>query len=57
MTYNKIRWIAGGQKKDGDKVNIVSQKKKIKKIYLIGSSAFELSKLFDGMITILCVLI
>jgi UDP-N-acetylmuramoylalanine--D-glutamate ligase len=49
MTYNKIRWIAGGQKKDGDKVNIVSQKKKIKKIYLIGSSAFELSKLFDGM--------
>ncbi len=49
MTYDRIRWIAGGQKKDGDIVDIESQKKKIKKIYLIGSSAFDLSKLFDGM--------
>ena len=53
-TYNRIRWIVGGQKKDGDSVNIESQKKKIKKIYLIGSSAFELSKLFDGMSYSIC---
>jgi len=54
MTYNRIRWIVGGQKKDGDSMNIESQKKKIKKIYLIGSSAFELSKLFDGMAYSMC---
>ncbi len=53
-TYNRIRWIVGGQKKDGDSMNIESQKKKIKKIYLIGSSAFELSKLFDGMAYSMC---
>ena len=55
MTYDRIRWIVGGQKKDGDKVNIESQKKKIKKIYLIGSSSFELSKSFDGMDYSMCI--
>ena len=55
MTYDRIRWIVGGQKKDGDKVNIESQKKKIKKIYLIGSSSFELSKSFDGMNYSMCI--
>ena len=33
MTYDKIRWIVGGQKKDGDKVNIQSQKKKKKDLF------------------------
>ena len=49
MTYDRIRWIVGGQKKDGAKVNFESQKKKIRKIYLIGSSSLELSSslIFD----------
>ena len=31
MTYDRIRWIVGGQKKDGDILNIQPQKKKLKK--------------------------
>ena len=43
-TYEKIRWIAGGQMKYGEKFNLQPYASKIKKIYLIGSSANELSK-------------
>ncbi len=53
-TYDKIRWIVGGQKKEGDQLNIKPYKKKIKKIYLIGSSAIELSELLIGFNYSIC---
>ena len=53
-TYDNIRWIAGGQKKEGDKFDLSPYLKKIKKIYLIGSSAIELSKLLHDIEFSIC---
>tara|TARA_A100001011_G_C14263447_1_gene823596 strand:+ start:312 stop:1694 length:1383 start_codon:yes stop_codon:yes gene_type:complete len=53
--YDRIRWIVGGQKKEGDKLNLQPYEKKIIKIYLIGSSAVELSELFKSMSYSICI--
>ena len=53
-TYDDIRWIAGGQKKEGDKFDLSPYLKKIKKIYLIGSSAIELSKFLHDIEFSIC---
>ena len=53
--YSKVRWIVGGQKKDGDHFKIQPYEKKIKKIYIIGITAVELSKLFDGVKISICI--
>ena len=54
-TYDSIRWIVGGQIKEGDHFKIYPYEKKIKKIYIIGTSALELSKLFEGIENSICV--
>ena len=41
--FDNIRWIAGGLKKEGDVLNFNKFYSKIKKVYLIGSSAIEFS--------------
>ena len=53
--YDRIRWIVGGQKKEGDHFKIQPYEKKIKKIYIIGTTAIELSKLFEGMKNSVCI--
>ena len=52
--YNNIRWIVGGQKKEGDYFKIQPYENKIKKIYIIGITAIALSKLFDGIKKSIC---
>ena len=42
VTFNNIRWIAGGIKKEGNSTNFDSVLPKIKKAYLIGASSSEL---------------
>ena len=41
--FDNVRWIAGGLKKEGDVLNFSQFYSKIKKVYLIGSSALEFS--------------
>ena len=48
-TFSNIRWIAGGLKKDGDNINFKSFFPKIKKAYLIGSSAADFSFSLKGL--------
>ena len=52
--YNRVRWIVGGQKKEGDYFKIQPYENKIKKIYIIGITAIALSKLFDGIKKSIC---
>ena len=54
-SFNRIRWIVGGQKKEGDDFNIQPFQKKIKKVYLIGSSSLEFSKLIKGIDYSICI--
>ncbi len=54
-TYESIRWIMGGQKKEGDHFNIQPYEKKIKKIYIIGTSAIKLSEQFEGVKYSICI--
>ena len=53
--YDSIRWIVGGEKKEGDYFNIKPYEEKIKKIYIIGNTAVELSKLFEGLKNSICI--
>ena len=48
-TFDNIRWIAGGLKKEGDDINLNSFFSKIEKAYLIGSSAEEFSNSLKGL--------
>ena len=48
-TFSNIRWIAGGLKKDGDNINFKSFFPKIKKAYLIGTSAADFSFSLKGL--------
>ncbi len=53
--YDRIRWIVGGEKKEGDNFKIQPYEEKIKKIYIIGNTAVELSKLFEGLKNSICI--
>ena len=43
------------KKKEGDYFNIKPYEEKIKKIYIIGNTAVELSKLFEGLKNSICI--
>ncbi len=48
-TFDNIRWIAGGQRKEGDEITFESFFSKIKKVYLIGSSSAEFASSFKNI--------
>ena len=48
-TFDNIRWIAGGLKKDGDIIDFNAYFSRIKKAYLIGSAATEFASSLTGL--------